>query len=157
MDAIRKVCRCDHYELAEAHFFDKLCGIKESERQEMKTIHVGASVAILALVSSMIMWAGCEESTTEVTINITPPSATVSNWPAVITFTASLSGSTATNGGGLFHPLEWQISDPGVGRILQTAGDSAVYEAIAGPGVNTITVRDQAGYEGVASVTHSVH
>jgi hypothetical protein len=121
----------------------------------MKTIHVGASVAILALVSSMIMWVGCEKSTTDVSINITPQSETVSNWPVVVTFTASLPGSTDTNSSrSLFHPLEWQISDPGLGRILRTAGDSAVYEAIAGPGVNTITVRDQAGYEGVAAINH---
>jgi hypothetical protein len=122
----------------------------------MKTIHVGASVAILALVSSMMMWVGCEESATEVTINITPPSTTVSNW-SVVTFVASLPGSGDTNSTRkLFYPLEWQLSNPGLGRFLQTAGDSAVYEAIAGPGVNTITVRDQGGSEGVASVAHSV-
>ncbi len=121
----------------------------------MKTMHVGASVAVLALVSSMIMWVGCEESSTEVTINITPPGATVSNW-SVVTFVASLPNASTNDSRKLFYPLEWQLSNPGLGRFLETAGDSAVYEAIAGPGVNTITVRDQAGSEGVASVAHSV-
>ena len=122
----------------------------------MKTMHVGASVAIFTLISAMIMWVGCEESPTEVSIAITPPSATVSNW-SVVTFTASLPGSAGSNSTRkLFYPLEWQSSNPGLGRLVQTVGDTAVYEAIAGPGVNTITVRDQAGSEGVASIAHRV-
>jgi|GEM_PF-2903987 hypothetical protein len=53
----------------------------------------------------------------------------------------------------LFLPLEWSVSNPGLGQILASGGYSAVYRSVGGEGVNVVIVRDQAGREGIASVT----
>jgi len=123
----------------------------------MKTMRFGMSVAVGVVSAAMLLWGvGCEKSPTSISIDITPPSATMTYWPAATTFTASLS-SAGTNGPRqLYYPLEWSMSDPGLGRFLETAGNTAIYEAIAGPGVNTITVHDQAGSEGTAAITQLV-
>ncbi len=108
------------------------------------------SVAFIAIVG---LWVGCEESPTNVTINITPPLAATTNW-TVVRFVASLSVATNSTDE-LYYPLEWSMSDPNIGRFRSAEGDTAVYETVGWPGVQTITVRDQAGHVGTAGVAQS--
>jgi len=49
-------------------------------------------------------------------------------------------------------PLVWSVSDPALGQITHSSGYSAAYARTAINGVNNITVRDQYGLDGVATV-----
>lgn len=53
---------------------------------------------------------------------------------------------------GLYLPLEWRVSDTSLGLIAETVANSAVYVSLGPQGANVITVRDQAGNEGIAIV-----
>jgi hypothetical protein len=52
----------------------------------------------------------------------------------------------------LLYPLEWSVSEPANGRIISTAGNTAVYYADVGAGKNVVTVRDQDDREGLATI-----
>jgi hypothetical protein len=116
----------------------------------MKKVRILMLAVFVMIVAAMGLWVGCEESPTEVSIEVNPPLATTTNW-YVQTFVASLPGGTGSTRR-LYYPLEWSLSDPSLGRFRSTAGDTAVYETMNWPGVQTITVRDQAGSEGTAGV-----
>ena len=124
-------------------------------------LSVVASAAIM--MAAMMLWVGCEESTTDMTIAVSPASIGVTNSATsgfVITFVASLPGATTNNNGTvetLNFPLEWNLSDWSLGSILETRGSSAIYATTPGrAGPNVITVTDQAGREGQAAIAQSV-
>ena len=120
----------------------------------MKYLHVGIIAAGACLVSTMLLWVGCEDSPTDNTITVSPASVSVTN-NYVITFTAALPGSNATRR--LYFPLEWSVSNPALGQVLSSTGNTAIYGAVAGQsGANVITVRDQAGSEGSAAIAQSL-
>lgn len=54
----------------------------------------------------------------------------------------------------IFLPLEWSVGSPHLGRILSSAGYTAIYESYGGKGQNVVTVADQIGRAGVAVVNH---
>lgn len=56
----------------------------------------------------------------------------------------------------IFLPLEWSVGAPHLGRILSSAGYTAIYEGYGGRGQNVVTVCDQAGRAGVAVVNHRI-
>ena len=56
----------------------------------------------------------------------------------------------------IFLPLEWSVGSPQLGRILASAGYTAIYESFGGKGQNVVTVYDQAGRAGVAVVNHRI-
>jgi hypothetical protein len=107
--------------------------------------------AIMGLLIMGLFAAGCEKTTTRAVIDISPEAAAVEAKGAV-TFTASIPEAERETRQ-LYYPLDWQVSNPGLGSVRQTAGDTAVYVAGDSEGINTITVRDQAGAEGVAAIT----
>ncbi len=114
---------------------------------------------------------GCEAySSDDRELEITPKSTQLTNdyyW--TVTFYADGDGSstnmsvkatttndlpTAANNDRTYYPLEWTVSNPYLGIILSSTGNSAVYQSNAHvAGVNVITCRDQSGREGQASVT----
>ena len=49
-------------------------------------------------------------------------------------------------------PLEWTVSNPGLGKIVAHEGTNAIYRRYAA-GVNIVTVMDQYRAEGIAAVT----
>ncbi len=106
---------------------------------------------IMGLLIVVLFATGCEKTTTRAVIEVSPDAAAVDIRGAV-TFTASIPEAERETRQ-LYYPLEWQVSNPGLGSVRQTAGDTAVYVAGDSEGVNTITVRDQAGAEGVAAIT----
>lgn len=101
---------------------------------------------LLAILMAGLMLAGCESSTTDTNITVTPSSETGSTGSTThILFTAT--GST-----NLYLPLEWSVTNPDLGHIQESAGYSAVYESYGIPGENVIKVKDQGTAEGVAVV-----
>ena len=56
----------------------------------------------------------------------------------------------------IFLPLEWNVGSPQLGRILASAGYTAIYESFGGKGQNVVTVYDRAGRAGVAVVNHRI-
>lgn len=56
----------------------------------------------------------------------------------------------------IFLPLEWTVGSPHLGRILASAGYTAIYESFGGKGQNVVTVYDRAGRAGVAVVNHRI-
>lgn len=116
-----------------------------------KRIRLAGMVALVCVVAYC---AGCEKTTTGIVIVLSPPDADI-DVSSAVTFTASVpEGDLKTRT--LYYPLEWSLSKPGLGTIQQSAGNTAVYVAGKTEGVNTVTVRDQMGAEGVASVSQTV-
>ncbi len=107
--------------------------------------------SLMGLLIVVLFATGCEKTTTRATINVTPASAELDIRGAV-TFTAAIPESERETRQ-LYYPLEWRVSNEALGSLRQTAGDSAVYVAGDMAGVNTVSVRDQAGAEGVAAIT----
>jgi hypothetical protein len=106
--------------------------------------------AIVSALLTCALLCGCESSTTNAGINVTP--ASVSRTTAdsgLVQFTASSAGGTNST---LYLPLEWKVSDPGLGHMVEAHGYDAVYESNGKPGNNIITVTDQGTSEGVAVV-----
>ncbi len=121
----------------------------------MKTVRLSILSTAALMMTAMLLWVGCEESTTDMTINVSPASVGVTN-NYVITFVASMPDSTNTSAE-LDYPLEWNLSDWTLGSIIESKGDTAIYATTPGrAGANVITVRDQAGREGAAGIAQSV-
>ncbi len=113
----------------------------------MKTFMMAGLLATLALVL------GCEKTTTSKTLNVTPAAWEMEPRDAVV-LTASVP-ITTNETYRIYYPLEWTVGNGALGSLQDTAGDTAVYVANDNEGVNTVTVRDQAGFEGVASITQT--
>ena len=95
-----------------------------------------------------LAFTGCEEEGT-VALTVEPSfvdiSSTSSNIMQTFTVTAGLRD--------LSLPLEWSVSNSGLGDMASQGGNSASYVRTTGAhGDNSITVRDQYGAEGVATV-----
>ena len=119
----------------------------------MKATGLSLLVVVGLMMSGMVLWMGCEESTTaeDVILIVEPASSTV-RVGSVVTFTVSQPEGVTNSA--VYFPLEWNMLDPGVGRFLETVGNTAIYHATAAGG-NTITVRDQAAHEGSAVVVQN--
>lgn len=109
-----------------------------------------SAVSALALLTGTVLLCGCESTTTEAGITVTPASETRTTGDSeLVHFTASATGGTNNV---LYLPLEWKVSDPGLGHMVESHGYDAVYESNGKPGNNIITVQDQGTSEGVAVV-----
>lgn len=115
----------------------------------MRATRIAAVAAIVTVVAAAWHIAGCESTkTTDSVMTIAPSSADLTASNRTVMFTASLVSSNAT----LVLPLVWSVRDANLGKIQSSSGLSAVYVANDNSGNNTITVRDQATAEGMASV-----
>jgi len=86
----------------------------------------------------------CENS--DDALNVYPVNATIG--PNIPTITISVVSATRE----IVLPLEWSVSNPEIGSITSTSGYSAVYTRNASNGINNITVFDQSGTKGEATV-----
>ena len=105
----------------------------------------------IMMVAGVLLWAGtgCEEADGVGGLSVSPSSSTLGGGSNAATqvFTAHVSSSLAL-------PLEWSVSNPGLGSLVSHSGSNAIYVANAGKkGSNVITVRDQYKNEGSAVVT----
>ncbi len=106
-----------------------------------------------AALGLSLLAVGCESSkTSEHAIAVTPASTVLADGRGAVALSAAPANTNAVPR--LFLPLEWSVSNPGLGRIESAAGTGAVYVGFGGRGANAITVRDQAKGEGVAVVYH---
>jgi len=105
-------------------------------------------VVVLAVV--LLAGTGCEKTTTGKTLAVTPAASEIGPGQAVA-LTAAIPQADREKRQ-IYYPLEWAVSNGALGSIRDAAGDTAVYVAGDSEGVNTVTVRDQAGAEGVASI-----
>ena len=150
----------------------------------MKTTGLKALAA--GLVATLAWFAaGCgEDARTDVALAVNPVSADVYDKGATVvltafdpdaglydyspapteyeeTHTAKASQDSNTNpntnlAAQIFLPLEWSVGSPQLGRILSSAGYTAIYESYGGKGQNVVTVCDQVGRAGVAVVNHRI-
>lgn len=116
----------------------------------MRTVIMAGFLAVLALAT------GCEKTTTSKALDVTttPADAKIDVRGSVTLKAAIPEAERETRT--IFYPLEWTVSDSSLGTVREAAGDSAVYVANDSEGVNTVTVRDQAGAEGIASITQAI-
>ncbi len=127
----------------------------------MKKIVMIACCMMLGVVS-LISFVGCETIDGGAGLAVSPSSVTLGDSNGVQSVTFTVAGtSTDTNGqtvitggaGELSVPFTWSVSHPSLGHITTTAGNQAVYVSSGGSGVNVITVEDQYGAKGLATVT----
>ncbi len=108
--------------------------------------------AVLAVV--LLTGVGCEKTSNSPTLAVTPTASEIDVRAAVVLTAAIPEAESETRR--IFYPLEWTVGNAALGSLRETAGDTAVYVAGNNEGVNTVTVRDQAGAEGVASITQAI-
>jgi hypothetical protein len=124
----------------------------------MKTSFVlGLAAVVFAGVCGMLM-VGCETGDSTVALTVTPSQVTLTSTNSTVWFTV---GNTTTGTNtvttsdlrDLSLPIEWRVSNPGLGVIVATDGRSAIYTRTPAGGVNIVTAKDQYGAEGLATVT----
>lgn len=114
---------------------------------------VGAVLSVIAGIGTIALLGptGCEraEDTAVITIRPNPVEVTSPNSAVLLTATGGLRS--------LSFPLTWTVSNTNFGTIDPVyRGDSAVYvSGASGRVVNVVTVVDQYGAEGHATVTHN--
>ena len=114
---------------------------------------VTSGAAVAAVLAAMLI-VGCEDSPTDANgvILIDPPMLSVTNTPGN-SWIIQLAAYVPTNcGRNLQLPLKWTMRDRTLGRFRDQAGVVVVYETVAAPGVQTITVRDQTDAEGLSTI-----
>lgn len=79
-------------------------------------------------------------------LKLTPSSSDPLEGVQTVTFTAS------AEKGDLALPITWSVRDATLGKILSSAGATAVYQSTVKVGDNTVTARDQSGQEGTAVI-----
>jgi hypothetical protein len=128
-----------------------LLGCEGSDDTQSLTVHpsrvsLGSSDYYQVFIAS-----GPTLTATNTTRALTPEPQSEDEGPTGSEPTETYTGS----GGGLRAlalPLEWSVSDPNLGSIREATGDRAVYVRTSALGMNVITVKDQYGAEGVATV-----
>jgi hypothetical protein len=114
----------------------------------MKKFFFASTVALSVVIGAALFLVGCDDKGT-VALTVEPAfvdlSSSSSNVIQTFTVTEGLRD--------LSLPLAWEVSNPELGTIAGAGGDSASYVRTSGAhGDNSITVRDQYGAEGVATV-----
>jgi len=121
-----------------------------------KIMGLTAVVAVASWALSVIcavLITGCETGGDTVALTIEPAfvdlTSSSNGASTVLTQTFTATGGIRT----LSLPLEWSVSNPNLGSIAASGGYTASYVRTgASGGDNSITVRDQYGAEGVATI-----
>ena len=119
----------------------------------MKKMGLRFGVLLTALMPVLLLSTGCERTATDRALRVSPSNARVQSSEAV-TFEVTLPEGT-DGAREILYPLEWRVSNPELGTIRSSGGNTAVYVAGRQSGSNAIVVRDQAGAEGVASIVQT--
>lgn len=117
-------------------------------------------ICLGAIVSVVGILVGCERTDTELTLVLVEVDSGQSSVSVeagnAVTFRASLPEDDDDTRE-IYYPLEWSLSDPSIGALRGAAGDTVVYEAGPFAGAGSITVRDQIGATGSASISQSTN
>jgi len=125
-----------------------------------KIIRPVACVLFTSFISAILILCGCESGEGTAALTITPSavylSGTTNNVTLYVGGTSSgTNGAAVTTSGGLrslSEPLEWRVTNPALGTILESSGNMAVYARYPANGVNTVIVKDQYDAEGFATI-----
>lgn len=110
------------------------------------------SAAVVALVALALLNVGCESTeSADSSITVTPADSELQG-EASVALVASLAGGTNTEEQ-LILPLEWRVADPEYGSISSDGGVTAIYTSNGKVGATAVTVEDQIGRRGAASIT----
>jgi PBP1b-binding outer membrane lipoprotein LpoB len=110
--------------------------------------------SLLLCIPIVLLVAGCEPDDDEVRgeLPVTPAATTLTGDEKTVILTADVTVNGAAPEP-IVYPLEWSVSAPGVGRIVTQSADKAAYtHTAASAAVNTVTVRDGLGREGLATI-----
>ncbi|MBL7078018.1 MAG: hypothetical protein ISS31_11175 [Kiritimatiellae bacterium] len=138
----------------------------------MKKLWLGVVCLSVIASAAALFLTGCDEAEGLETILISPNEKEMTTRENSIWLTASFPGatkqddtnstSTVTVGDpvdpdDILHlPLDWDVTNPGLGQIFGSGGTSALYVRNSALGVNTIVVRDQYDNEGYATIRQKV-
>ena len=111
----------------------------------------------LVLIAAGVAIVGCED-TNGYAISVSPSEKTLNTGEGAensVVFTATLDaqGGTTNYSLSFAYPLVWTVSNPELGGITGSGGNSAVYTRTSRTGSNPIMVRDHGDASGVAAVT----
>ena len=102
---------------------------------------------IATLTFTLTLLTGCESSSPGTSsIEVTPATTDLVGEDSVLLTAA------AANDIELLLPLTWSVENPTLGRIVSSAGLSAVYESTNAEGSSAVTVTDQIGRDGLAII-----
>jgi hypothetical protein len=118
----------------------------------MKRVLLGVICFCLLVSVAAVFMSGCDEATGLVLLDVEPAYVDLTRGSNMVEFVIS----TNSRGSELGLPLEWIVTDPTLGRIVGSAGYSAIYIRFAPNGDNTIIARDQYDNEGFAVVRQMV-
>ena len=104
-------------------------------------------VWLLLAAAACVVAVGCEKANDLGGVSVDPPDVVLGGSSNVVYFTASVPSNNATA-----LPLQWSVSDPGLGGFRGVAGVNAVYIRNAPDGINVVTVRTPDGSKGIAVV-----
>lgn len=129
----------------------------------MNKTYLSVAVALVAVAVASFSFVGCETTDGTGGLTVTPSTVTLADVGLSQLFTVGgtttgTNGVSASGDGGLRNlsiPLKWTVSDANLGYIQSSSGDDAVYVRTRRNGVNVITVQDQYGAEGLATVTQT--
>lgn len=97
---------------------------------------------------------GCDDAETGSALIVTPEDSEVAGNGSTVFLTAALaSDDDPTNRNEeIIYPLEWSVRNPTLGGIMNSSGNSAVYESNGARGQNVVFAKDQFGREGLAVI-----
>jgi len=125
-----------------------------------KTRHSAVFVLFALILSAAWLICGCETGDGTAALLVTPGTVYLSGTTNTVTLTVggaatTTNGATLATDGGLRDlslPLEWRVTNPALGTILESSGRIAVYARYAENGINTVIVKDQYDAEGFATI-----
>jgi hypothetical protein len=115
----------------------------------MRKLILAAAVGVLCVAAFWV--AGCDDGA-GYGLTVTPADVDLAVGETSQGFAVGTSTNDASGLRALSLPLEWSVSNPSLGYIVAGSGASAVYVRTATIGINVITVQDQYGAEGIATV-----
>lgn len=136
----------------------------------MKAKWIQVIMAAVAAAGLLGLAGGCEDAETDTALAVDPARSETTGKGETVVLTvydpdeevynkasanSSVSESNALNAQ-ILLPLEWRVSNGGLGRIASSAGYAAIYESYGTEGQNYVTVQDQIGRKGTAVVEQRV-
>jgi len=108
---------------------------------------------VCGLVLATWFLAGCDEGDGTASLRVSPASTILSG--SSNTVILAVVGSVTNESSGLRAlslPIEWRVTNPALGQILESSGTIAVYVRSPENGINTVVARDQYEAEGFATI-----
>jgi len=105
-------------------------------------------MAVVAMTVVAVAWlgSGCDNSGSGNFLTIDPAESRIG--PNITQFTLAIVGGLRD----LSEPIQWTVTNPGLGYVEHRGGTTAVYIRRGGTGQNIVVAKDQYDVEGFAAV-----